>query len=76
MPSKDSVKLERYYNYGSITYYIRYFTEYEDGTKAETATESFPGKERHAAIKRFEELKKVRPGIEYIKDIEKKSWER
>lgn len=76
MPSKDSVKLERYNGYNGITYYIRYFTEYEDGTKVETATESFPGKERHAAIKRFEELKKARPGIEYIKDIEKKSWER
>lgn len=44
--------------------------------KVETATETFPGKERHAAIKRFEELKKERPGIEYIKDIERKSWER
>lgn len=77
MPSKDSVLLERYYTgYSGITYYIRYFTEYEDGTKVETATETFPGKERHTAIKRFEELKKARPGIEYIKDIEKKSWER
>lgn len=76
MPSKDSVKLERYNGYNGITYYIRYFTEYEDGTKVETETERFPGKERRAAIKRFEELKKARPGIEYIKDIEKKSWER
>lgn len=76
MPSKDSVKLERYNGYNGITYYIRHFTEYEDGTKVETATETFPGKERRAAIKRFEELKKERPGIDYIKDIEKKSWER
>ena len=76
MPSKDSVKLERYNGYNGITYYIRHFTEYEDGTKVETATESFSGKERHTAIKRFEELKKERPSIEYIKDIEKKSWER
>lgn len=76
MPSKDSVKLERYNGYNGITYYIRHFTEYEGGTKVETATEAFPGKERRAAIKRFEELKKERPGIDYIKDIEKKSWER
>lgn len=77
MPSKDSVKLERYKKYdNSVIYYIRFYTEYEDGAKVETATETFPGKERHAAIKRFEELKKERPGIEYIKDIEKKSWER
>lgn len=68
--------LKKEYRRLVITYYIRHFTEYEDGTKVETATETFPGKERHAAIKRFEELKKERPGIEYIKDIEKKSWER
>ena len=76
MPSKDSVKLERYNGYNGITYYIRHFTEYEDGTKVETATETFPGKERHTALKRFAQLKKERPGIEYVMDIEKKSWER
>lgn len=77
MPSKDSVKLERFKSYnGSVTYYIRFFTEYEDGTKVETATETFTGKERHTAIKRFEELRKQSPGIAYIIDIEKKQWER
>lgn len=35
-----------------------------------------PGKERHAALKRFAQLQKERPGLEYITDIEKKSWER
>lgn len=76
MPSKDSVMLQRYNGYKGITYYIRYFIEYEDGTKVETATETFPGKERHTALKRFAQLKKERPGIEYVMDIEKKSWER
>lgn len=76
MSSKDSVMLQRYNGYNGITYYIRYFTEYEDGTRVETATETFPGKERHTALKRFAQLKKERPGIEYVKDIEKKSWER
>lgn len=76
MPSKDSVMLQRYNGYHGITYYIRYFTEYEDGTRVETATETFPGKERHAALKRFAQLQKERPGIEYVMDIEKKSWER
>lgn len=32
--------------------------------------------ERHTALKRFAQLKKERPGIEYVMDIEKKSWER
>lgn len=76
MPSKDSVMLQRYNGYNGITYYIRYFTEYEDGTKVETATETYPGKERHAALKRFAQLQKERPGLEYVTDIEKKPWER
>ena len=77
MPSKDSVMLQRYRKYnGTTVYYIRYFTEYEDGTKVETATETFPGKERHAALKRFTQLQKERPAIEYVTDIEKKPWER
>ena len=51
-------------------------TETETLAETETETEVFPGKERHAAIKRFEEIKKARPGIEAVKDIERKSWER
>lgn len=77
MPSKDSVMLQRHKSYNnSVNYYIRFFTEYEDGTKVETATETYAGAERHKALKRFEELQKQRPGIEYVKDIEKKQWER
>lgn len=77
MPSKDSVVIQRYRKRnGTTVYYIRYFTEYEDGTKVETATEIFPGKERHTALKRFAQLQKERPGLEYITDIEKKPWER
>ncbi|MBS7403100.1 MAG: hypothetical protein KIG37_06115 [Oscillospiraceae bacterium] len=77
MPSKDSIELQRYPRIGGgITYYIRHFTEYEDGTRVETETETFPGKERRAALKRFEELKKARPGIECKIDIEKRPWER
>lgn len=77
MPSKDSVKLERFKRYdNSVIYHIRFFTEYEDSTKVETATETFTGKERHKALKRFAELQKQHPGIEYIKDIDKKQWER
>lgn len=77
MTAKETVILQRYRKYdNSVVYYIRFFTEYEDGTEVETATETYTGTERHKAIKRFEELQKQRPGIEYIKDIEKKQWER
>ena len=76
MPSKVRVKLERHNGCSGIKYYIRHITTYADGTETETETEVFPGKERHAAIKRFEEIKKARPGIEAVKDIERKPRER
>ncbi len=77
MPSKDIIKLQRLRKYNSnVVYYIRFFTEYEDGTKVETATETYPGVERHKALKRFEELKRQHPGIETVVDIEKSPWER
>ena len=77
MPSRESIELQRQRGYsGGVTYYIRFWAQYEDGTRVETATETFSGKDRHKAIARFEELKKQRPGIEAVKDIEKRSWER
>lgn len=77
MPSCRRLKLERYVNYDNRKfYYIRHFTEYADGTSVETETETFPGKERRAALARFAELKKQYPGIAAEMDIEKKSWEK
>lgn len=38
--------------------------------------ETYEGKERHTALKRFEQLKKLYPNIEIIKDIEKRSYEK
>ena len=34
------------------------------------------GKDRHKALKHFEELKKQYPNIETEKDIDKKQWEK
>lgn len=77
MPSRRRLKLERYVNYDNKKfYYIRHFTEYDDGTSVETETETFPGKERRAALARFAELKKQYPGIAAEMDIDKKSWEK
>lgn len=39
-------------------------------------SEEYDGKERHKALKRFEELKKQYPNIETEKDVDKKQWER
>ncbi len=38
--------------------------------------ETYEGKERHTALKRFEQLKKLYPNIETIKNIEKRKWEK
>lgn len=49
---------------------------YKDGTKVGELDEQYPGQERHKALKRFAELQKKFPGIESVKDIEKRAWER
>ena len=77
MPSRCRLRLERYVNFNNKKfYYIRHFTDYDDGTVVETETETFPGKERRAALARFAELKKQYPGSVAEMDIEKKSWEK
>lgn len=38
--------------------------------------ETYEGKERRTALKRFEQLKKLYPNIKIITDIEKRSWEK
>lgn len=78
MPYTERLELERRPSWGGggVTYYLRTVRRYADGTETITAHESFPGKQRRDALKRFEELKKQRPGIETVVDIAKKSWER
>ena len=77
MPSRCRLRLERYVNFNNKKfYYIRHFTDYDDGTVVETETETFPGKDRRAALARFAELKKQYPGIVSEMDIDKKAWER
>ena len=49
----------------------------ESGISPEiTLEETYSGKERAAALKRFEKLKKQYPSIEHIKEIDKYKWER
>ena len=77
MPSSRRLKIERYVNYDNKKfYYIRHFTDYDDGTSVETETETFPGKERRAALARFAEKKKQYPGIVTEIEKKKKSWEK
>ena len=77
MGYKLLLKLERYKRYqGGVEYYITLIKTLDDGTQITELSETYTGKERRHAIARFEALKKERPGIEAIKDIEKKAWER
>lgn len=76
MSYSDRLELERYPGHNGITYYVRIVRTYADKTKIETLSENYDGKERHKAIKRFNQIKKERPGIESVMDIERRSWER
>ena len=77
-PYKLRLELERKpsYNGSGVLYYVRIIREYQDGTEVQELAETYQGKQRREALARFEELKKQRPGIEIMKDIEKRSWER
>ena len=59
-----------------VDYYVNIYRTYEDGTEVMELNEHYTGKQRREAMARFEELKKQRPGIEIVKDIERRSWER
>ena len=59
-----------------VDYYVRIIKTYEDGTEIQELNEHYTGKQRREALARFEELRKQRPGIELVKDIEKRSWEK
>lgn len=61
---------------GKVFYYIRISKIYEDGTTVRELSETYKGTERREALARFEALKKQRPGIEAVKNIEKGKWER
>lgn len=77
MPYRMRLELKRDKHYqGPVYYHLRLLKVYQDGhTDAESST-TYPGTQRHKAIAEFERLKKQRPGIEAVKDIEKGKWER
>lgn len=67
----------RGYNPAKVFYYVAINRVYDgEIAKTEEMRETFPGTERHKALKRFAELQKQNPGIEAAKDIEKAAWER
>jgi hypothetical protein len=71
--------LERTFNrYDNTKQYIITICKRFEGNNVadeEILREKYPGKERHKALKRFEELKKEYPNIDNDMDIAKKHWE-
>lgn len=70
--------LERRRHYDNTKSYTITICKRFDGNNVadeEILRETYPGKERHKALKRFEELKKEYPNIENDMDIAKRQWE-
>lgn len=77
MPYRSRLELRRVpLISGKIRYDVRIVREYEDGTTIKEIEEIFPGKERAKAFARFSALGRERPGIETVKDIARRPWER
>lgn len=71
------LEIERQKRYDNkVYYYIRLIKAYEDGSEIKEIDEVYHGTERTAALNRFEQLKKERPGITATKDIAKRQWEK
>lgn len=77
-PYKLRLEIERdpHWRNQGVDYYVRIIRAYEDGTEVKELNEHYTGKQRREALARFEELRKQRPGIELVKDIQRRSWER
>lgn len=67
----DSWKNKRYYDITVVK-----IIDAPNARPVAVLSEEYNGKDRHKALKRFEELKKQYPNIETEKDIDKKQWER
>lgn len=71
--------LERRVHYDNTKSYVITISKKYDGKNIEDETvlkETYDGKERHKALKRYEALKKEYPNIQCEADIAKKHWER
>lgn len=73
------IKIERQRRYyeNKVFYYITIenIPDRDDVAPLLVLSESYGGKERHTALKRFDELCKQYPHAEPIKKIEKSQWE-
>ena len=69
-------KRRKHYHDNKVYYTVKLTRHYQDGTENDELTETYPGTERKAALARYAELQRTRPGIACELDIEKAIWER
>lgn len=68
--------VDYYNNRKSYTVKVLQIPDAPNARAVELLSETYTGKERHKAIKRFEKLKKIHANIETEIDIDKKRWEK
>ena len=75
---RDRLELRRDPGYRGkpVIYSVQIVRTYEDGTTETPLSETYTGADRRKAFARFAVLQKERPGIETIKDTDRRAWER
>lgn len=78
MPYTYRLELKRYKGWSDkrVTYTLRLVRVYEDGHEEDEERTTYAGTERREALKEYEAMKKERPGISCLLDLEKRSWEK
>lgn len=76
MPYTYRLELKRYKGWSDkrVTYTLRLIRVYEDGHEEDEEKTTYAGTERREALKEYEAMKKARPGISCLLDLEKRSW--
>lgn len=59
----------------NVVYYLTEEKVFDDGTSLTVSETRYDGIKRHQAIKDFESIRKIYPGYEYVKSIDKSPWE-
>ena len=67
---------EKSWSTKKVTYTVRLARVYPDGKEVNQWREVYSGDQRSGAFALFEQHKKAHPGIETVRDIEKKQWEK
>lgn len=70
------LRRERRWRDSKVTYHIIYTMVFEDGSEKLFDQNNYSGTERNQAIADFEAIQKAYPSWEFLKNIERKAWEK